>query len=721
MYTKLDEQNGNTINNSGSAKSTYNGTNSGAAWLTSINCKTNGCLNFDTTTDNVTFNDVSFVDSIASMSATMWLNPQTLQTTKSIVSKITTSAASNSFAVVTDSTNSDEIRVYIASSTSDTSNYFLTSNLDLVNSSWQHLEVIYDGTLPAANRVTVYKNGRAVSGSVTGTIPNTMTSGSTSELRLGDDQGSTYTTLLAYIDEFKLYNSALTQDQIRIDYNQGSAVNFGVGAPTPEPAQLSDGAGSAPVGYWTFNENKDNSCSGGTADACDISGNGFDLSNAGKVGWAAGKIGSAIKFGGASADKTTYNDTGVSSLDISSSFTIQGWVKFNNLNTDFQSILVKHATSDSTGNYSLASGATAVTGRDEIDCAFNDGGSNPSLDTTSANLVPNTWYFITCVFNTTANTFTIYVNGIQSVQDTGITTDPITGNSDLFIGNDSAGLWANPLDGYIDEVKIYNYARTQSQIMYDYNRGGPIGWWKFDECTGGTAYDSGSQTNNGTLGGTSGSNTSNGSCSVTDTATKWYNGIDGKFNASLDFDGTDDNVNLGDLSYSESVSQLSWSVWVKPATLAISKGIVAKANSNTTQTSWGVGTTSIDSNEPDCFISTNTTDLSTAGYTTTNVLSVGTWTHITCVFDGTQADNSTRLKMYIDGKLQSLTFAGTIPAITQATTSNVLVGASSDNALNFDGQIDDVRVYSYPLSTTQVQKIYSDGSSVFFGPATGSP
>ena len=38
--------------------------------------------------------------------------------------------------------------------------------------------------------------------------------------------------------------------------------------------------------------------------------------------------------------------------------------------------------------------------------------------------------------------------------------------------------------GKIDQVKLFNYARTQAQIAYDYNRGGPIAHYKFDECRG---------------------------------------------------------------------------------------------------------------------------------------------------------------------------------------------------------------------------------------------
>jgi hypothetical protein len=42
------------------------------------------------------------------------------------------------------------------------------------------------------------------------------------------------------------------------------------------------------------------------------------------------------------------------------------------------------------------------------------------------------------------------------------------------------------------------------------------------------------------------------------------------------------------------------------------------------------------------------------------------WRHIALIYDGSQSGNSNRLKAYIDGALETLTFVGTIPA----TTSN---------------------------------------------------
>src|SRR5439155_14107613 len=145
------------------------------------------------------------------------------------------------------------------------------------------------------------------------------------------------------------------------------------------------------------------------------------------------------------------------------------------------------------------------------------------------------WYHISVTQQGTS--YVLYVNGIavKSSNASSInTTDVCDG-----IGSFSS----DKFDGSIDDVRVYNYARTPAQIAWDYNRGGPVGLWKFDECTGSTAYDLSGQGNNGTINiGGSGSQTTAGNCVTTDAAAAWYNGKDGKYNSSLNFDGSDDVV-----------------------------------------------------------------------------------------------------------------------------------------------------------------------------------
>ena len=65
-----------------------------------------------------------------------------------------------------------------------------------------------------------------------------------------------------------------------------------------------------------------------------------------------------------------------------------------------------------------------------------------------------------------------------------------------------------------------------------------------------------------------------GTCAAS-TATAWYNGVTGKYNSSLNFDGTDDYVTRASTQYDFSKT-FSIGAWMKTTTLADYKGVVSK-------------------------------------------------------------------------------------------------------------------------------------------------
>ncbi|GAB4568360.1 MAG: hypothetical protein Kow0047_21170 [Anaerolineae bacterium] len=68
------------------------------------------------------------------------------------------------------------------------------------------------------------------------------------------------------------------------------------------------------------------------------------------------------------------------------------------------------------------------------------------------------------------------------------------------------GIWGTSFDGLIDEVRIWNIARTQAEIQADMNRilngdePGLVGYWRFEEGRGQTVTDHSSRHNDGRLG-----------------------------------------------------------------------------------------------------------------------------------------------------------------------------------------------------------------------------
>src|SRR5690606_22209449 len=105
-------------------------------------------------------------------------------------------------------------------------------------------------------------------------------------------------------------------------------------------------------------------------------------------------------------------------------------------------------------------------------------------------MVKNTWQHIAVTMD--GSTIIIYING--RLATTGEYSGIVNGISGWVLG--SLGNYTYNWNGAIDEVKVYNYARTQSQIQQDYVAGmtslqqqggnlsdGLVGYWKMDEAS----------------------------------------------------------------------------------------------------------------------------------------------------------------------------------------------------------------------------------------------
>jgi len=106
-------------------------------------------------------------------------------------------------------------------------------------------------------------------------------------------------------------------------------------------------------------------------------------------------------------------------------------------------------------------------------------------------MATNTWYHVAGVFD--GSTLRIYINGVPvgSAPYTGFHTGspyPLNVGRDPY---DTSRLF----DGMIEEVRIWNVARTQAQIQTDMTRTltsttpGLVVNWRLDEGSGDVAHD----------------------------------------------------------------------------------------------------------------------------------------------------------------------------------------------------------------------------------------
>jgi len=99
--------------------------------------------------------------------------------------------------------------------------------------------------------------------------------------------------------------------------------------------------------------------------------------------------------------------------------------------------------------------------------------------------------------------------------------------------------------------------------------------------------------------------------------------------------------------------------------------------------------------------------------TQSSVFTNSIWIHVAVVYDANQLTDPEKVKIYVNGINQQLDFSNPVANSLDATNSNVRIASSSDDDRFFSGQIDDVRIYNYALTPTQIKTIMNSGTVNF--------
>ncbi len=122
--------------------------------------------------------------------------------------------------------------------------------------------------------------------------------------------------------------------------------------------------------------------------------------------------------------------------------------------------------------------------------AFISGGTNANISSSLNAVTPGQWAHVAFVLNN--GTGFLYVDGVQVGTGSLTTVNTPSGNANLRIGQRVAG-GSIPFEGAIDEVRVWNYARTVTEIQNDMNA---------EFCTIPTGLMAYYQFNEGVAGGT---------------------------------------------------------------------------------------------------------------------------------------------------------------------------------------------------------------------------
>jgi len=544
---------------------------------------------------------------------------------------------------------------------------------------WHHIVATWDGSF-----INLYADGVLQGSPLTQTVTPTP---ETVNFRLGrDNSGSTRYT--GSLDDVRVYNRALSAQEIQQLYNMGAASKI-----SSTPRGLPDqGLNSGLVGHWTFDGPK---MTTNVADSSGVGNTGYLIHGGSGTTTVPGKMGQALAFDG-SDSYATISSTSAPGTDI----TVSAWVKASN--TSSGTIVYRGTTA-----YGVSYRFDISSGKLRFALSTGPGASPDITVTSSGSIQPSIWTLVSATYSSSAGKIYLYVNG---------SVDPNSGNRTGAINNQvsTTNIGAlNPaaayFSGYIDDVRIYNRALSENEIKQLYNIGagskqaatpkgipgqglnsGLVGHWTFDgkDMISNVKDTSGvSPANTGYLVG------------FTSTTT-----VAGKLGQGLSFDGINDYISITQsASLQFGTGSFSVSAWIHSAS-------TTQSSSHIVANRWGTPYWDFVSSPNSSAIqfsiqdaSNNNAYVRTPNGTAPNYK----WHHVVGVVDR----STQQMSVYVDGTKYTNESPDTSSVGSVNNGTNLVMIGQSQNVASgfFQGNIDDVHMYNRALSATEIFQLYNLG------------
>ncbi|MDA2936242.1 DUF2341 domain-containing protein [Patescibacteria group bacterium AH-259-L05] len=647
-YWKFNEGSGSTTQDATSMNN--DGTLSGPTWQTKDLCKSGKCLYFDG-------NDTVSIGTISNYSGML--------TTEAWIRRAPGATGWNDIiaggcADIIFSVESDKVVLGTQCNSPIAHNTYSTTVLN--DNKWHHVVGTYDGL-----QIKIYVDGVLENSS------NKSGSFSAGSLRIGSNSGGTGEFYNGFLDDVKIYNYARTAAQVKADYVAGlggHGTEMGASSFSAVPYQgdvnLSDGL----VGYWRMDESSwNNDCAASTV--TDSSGNGnhgkaCPITN-GPTGGAVGKFAKGGSFDGVDdyIDAGTNSNLNPRQQGWAASF----WVK-STQKTSGNGGYVRTMGRINGGAYWLL--RTHTNGGDFAVLQICDGTNCASVNGQTT-VTDGVWHHVVAVYDYDSKKTYMYRDGVvDGTNDwSGITMGDINPSATLHIGQ--ANYVTEMFNGTLDEVRVYNRALSAQEVSLLYTWApGPVGYWKMDEGTGTTTADASGNGNTGTL--------TNGPTWTT-----------GKYSNALSFDGVDDYVNTGASQNHPTITVSAW-LYSSLTGQTWASGIWGQYDSS------GYFVYKLHMNSSGT-VTFETGNLDSPAWikqiSSTRVINDSQWHYVATVYDGSTVE------LWIDGTLD--TSASETRTLGTGTDS-FLIGMDrlSSPIPEFDGIIDDLRIYNYARSSKQI-------------------
>ncbi len=528
---------------------------------------------------------------------------------------------------------------------------------------WQHVGFTWNGT-----SLRIYQDGVDTGGSnsLTGNMYYTgVESTIGARMIVSGDRWFNGT-----IDEVRIYNRTLSASEVLTLYNTSKSYTLkfkstptkGISNETPAP-EITDNSGL--VGWWKM----DDLTNGNTTDS---SGQGNNGSVIGAALTSNGRWNNAYNFDGLN---DYINITHSASININGNISVCAWYKWNGAPTSEQIIASKGWYGDATYSWALYFYPLGGYVRFYMQNLLNN-----SIYYFPAG-TQNQWHHLCGTFNGT--TGIVYWDSMNGTYCTSCAIQ--TNTYPMTMGKASNSAQGYYLNGSIDEVRIYNRTLSASEVKELYLSKGLVGYWKMDADQRNTTdtYDSSGYYNHGKITGAVLTN-------------------EGRFKEGYKFDGTYDSMNTSTAMTSMINQTFTYSAWVKSLEPSAGHRIIAKYDGGGSDN----GAITLDTyNNIRCLAIG--TGAGTSSATSATALQTNKWEYLTCVFNGTH------MSLYRNGAYVSIGDA--ISSFAGSTDYNVKWTIGQDNdggdAENWNGTIDEVRIYNRALSDSEVAGLYNGTKS----------
>ncbi len=529
---------------------------------------------------------------------------------------------------------------------------------DAADTQWR----LYEGTGSRAQaHGTFYVNGRLVAQSSTafeGPVGLGLNSGAFNGERSGME-----------VSEVLAYDHPLTQVE-RVRLEQYLKTKYGLDIVSEKPAtaaQVNSVSTDGLVAYWPLDD--------ASTPIRDKSGNGYDGTLGGIFAPATGKINKALYFNGGTLIATT--------LPLPRSYTKAAWVKLSSCvgaNNFISSV-------DDSG--------TAFWAPDSFGCKLSAGNQGTwDIVQDSVGLTPGVWYHVAVTYDPDLNggTLSLYKNGVLVSAATNIS--PASSPYVQLGGHDNG----NNLNGYMDDVRIYNRALSAAEIkklasfvqttLNDSTNArftsGLVGHWSFD-----------------------GGDINWAAPSVTDSSVSGHNGAlvgfskssvaAGKDGQALRFNGSN-YIAGGDASLLSGNHPRTVSVWVKPDQLPATNeaGVLFNYGTADTDQAFGIGLINIEGVQKVRVFGWGD------DYDVTVTLPVHQWTLLVAEYDGSHSN------LFVNTTFASGHYPdnSNVRPSLYTVLNQYEIGRNIAGGDYYQGLIDDVRVYNRALAPSEIQALY---------------